>query len=156
MVINSCKSCDEHPDPDFRELFEMPNGSRVERLSLLASREEWCWNLHCTTCGHMVFRLGLLALARDLDPESPDWSVHWPVPANRLESFENGGYASGRMEENRQDLDRMVDRITSERVQSVALGQLMGPLLLANGPSWVGVDEWYVGRCSTALTGNPV
>jgi len=51
--------------------------SRFESLSLLATREQWCWNLACTTCGHMVFRWGLKALVRGLDPAAADWPVHW-------------------------------------------------------------------------------
>lgn len=53
------------------------NVNRFESLSLLASRERWCWNLACTTCGHMVFRWGLKALAKGLHPGEPDWPVHW-------------------------------------------------------------------------------
>jgi hypothetical protein len=51
--------------------------SRFHSLSLLAAGEQWCWKLSCTTCGHMVFRWGLKALARGLDPDDADWPVHW-------------------------------------------------------------------------------
>lgn len=51
--------------------------SRFESLSKLAARENWCWNLVCTTCGHSVFRWGLLALAGNLDPVRVDWPVRW-------------------------------------------------------------------------------
>lgn len=52
------------------------NVNRFESLSLLAAREQWCWNLVCTTCGHMVFRWGLKALAKGLSPDKPEWLVH--------------------------------------------------------------------------------
>lgn len=48
-----------------------------ERLSLLAARERWCWNLCCTTCGHMVFRWALKALAKGLHPDHSEWPVYW-------------------------------------------------------------------------------
>jgi hypothetical protein len=48
-----------------------------ERLSLLAARERWCWNLRCTTCGNMVFRWALKAIAKGLHPDHLKWSVHW-------------------------------------------------------------------------------
>ncbi|MEY4705952.1 MAG: hypothetical protein RL042_2157 [Nitrospirota bacterium] len=51
--------------------------NRFESLSLLAAREQWCWNLVCTTCGHMVFRWGLTALAKGVHPDDPEWLVHW-------------------------------------------------------------------------------
>jgi hypothetical protein len=47
-----------------------------QSLSLLAAREDWCWKLVCTTCGHMHFRWGLSALAKGLNPTDPDWPVH--------------------------------------------------------------------------------
>jgi hypothetical protein len=53
------------------------SGNAFERLSVLAARERWCWNLCCTTCGHMVFRWGLKAIANGFDPDDPDWPVHW-------------------------------------------------------------------------------
>lgn len=53
------------------------NVNRFESLSRLAAREQWCWNLVCTTCGHMVFRWGLKALAKGLHPDKPEWPVHW-------------------------------------------------------------------------------
>ena len=51
--------------------------NRYESLSLMASREGWCWKLACTTCGHMVFRWALKALAKGLHPDDSDWPVHW-------------------------------------------------------------------------------
>jgi hypothetical protein len=48
-----------------------------EALCTLADREKWCWNIHCGTCGHGVFRYGLSALASGAHPDSADWFVHW-------------------------------------------------------------------------------
>jgi hypothetical protein len=51
--------------------------NRFEALCELASQEQWCWNLVCTTCGHCVFRWALKALARGHHPDSAAWPVHW-------------------------------------------------------------------------------
>jgi len=51
--------------------------NRFETLCELAQREEWCWNLSCTTCGHGVFRWALKALVGGFDPTTSEWPVHW-------------------------------------------------------------------------------
>jgi hypothetical protein len=46
-----------------------------EALCLLASQEQWCWRMYCTTCGHMYFRYALRELATGKSPESSPWLV---------------------------------------------------------------------------------
>ena len=50
--------------------------NQFEALCKLASKESWCWNLVCTTCGHMHFRRAFSELAEGKSPESPDWPIH--------------------------------------------------------------------------------
>lgn len=50
--------------------------NQFESLCKLAAKEQWCWNLACTTCGHEVFRSAMRDLAGGLDPESAAWTVH--------------------------------------------------------------------------------
>lgn len=47
-----------------------------EELCLLASREEWCWKLHCTTCGHTGFRYAFRELANGKSPLKEGWLIH--------------------------------------------------------------------------------
>jgi hypothetical protein len=51
--------------------------SAFEYLCVLASREQWCWKVGCTTCGHGVFRWAFRALAAGRHPLDATWSVHW-------------------------------------------------------------------------------
>lgn len=60
-----------------------------------------------------------------------------------------------RLEENGRDLDRLVDRITSGEVRNIAHGHILGPLPVPAAPAWVGVHEWYLGKCRTHLTAQP-
>lgn len=39
----------------------------------IASRERWCWNLVCTTCGHGDFVFGLVQIGRGIFPGSEAW-----------------------------------------------------------------------------------
>ena len=47
-----------------------------EKLCQLASSENWCWKLYCTTCGHLHFRYAFLELAEGISPEDPSWQIH--------------------------------------------------------------------------------
>jgi len=47
-----------------------------EELCFLASKEKWCWNLYCTTCGHMDFMYGFKELIKLKSPEDDNWIVH--------------------------------------------------------------------------------
>jgi len=47
-----------------------------ESLCFLASNENWCWNLSCTTCGNMHFRYGFVELANLKLPGTKNWLVH--------------------------------------------------------------------------------
>src|SRR5688572_9840882 len=47
-----------------------------EAMCELAAREEWCWNLACTTCGHITFRRGFRALTQAIHPRDSGWYVY--------------------------------------------------------------------------------
>ena len=47
-----------------------------EALCKLASKENWCWNLFCTTCGHMHFRYAFSELAAGKSPDNKDWLIY--------------------------------------------------------------------------------
>lgn len=46
-----------------------------ESLCKLASKENWCWNIYCTTCGHMHFRYAFREIAHGVYPDSPNWII---------------------------------------------------------------------------------
>lgn len=50
--------------------------NQFNALCELASAEGWCWNLACTTCGHLHFRYGFLELASGKSVNDSDWIVH--------------------------------------------------------------------------------
>ena len=50
--------------------------NQYNALCQLASDEGWCWNLHCTTCGHAHFRYALAELASGKHPTDGAWIVH--------------------------------------------------------------------------------
>ena len=45
-------------------------------LVLHAHRNEWCWKLFCTTCGHSLYLAGLLAIIRGQHPFNDSWIIH--------------------------------------------------------------------------------
>lgn len=44
-----------------------------EALCELASSEGWCWNICCSTCGHMYFRYAFIELLLGKHPDSSTW-----------------------------------------------------------------------------------
>ncbi|MFC1868764.1 hypothetical protein ACFL0H_11615 [Thermodesulfobacteriota bacterium] len=50
--------------------------NQFEALCKLASEQNWCWKLSCTTCGHTHFRYAFQELARGKSPESKQWIIH--------------------------------------------------------------------------------
>lgn len=54
---------------------ETENNNAFEALCLKASEEKWCWNLACTTCGHIHFRYSFKLLAEGLHPSARGWPV---------------------------------------------------------------------------------
>ena len=47
-----------------------------EQLCVLASRENWCWKIYCTTCGHLHFRYSFLELTHAKLPAEEGWLIH--------------------------------------------------------------------------------
>lgn len=50
--------------------------NQFEELCKLASAENWCWNLSCTTCGHRHFRYAFAEIIINKLPTSSDWIIH--------------------------------------------------------------------------------
>lgn len=44
-----------------------------EAMCQLASAENWCWRIFCTTCGHMYFRYAFRELANGVHPDTANW-----------------------------------------------------------------------------------
>ena len=49
--------------------------NQFEALCILASDENWCWKLCCTTCGHMHFRYAFSELAMGKSVTDSSWAV---------------------------------------------------------------------------------
>lgn len=106
------------------------NVNRFESLSRLATREQWCWDLACQTCGHMVFRWGLKALAKGLHPDEPEWPHHWrsEQTSTRLAKVNGPMPAPGGWPESEQ-------RAIQEAVRGCRLELITGG---ARFPDWLG------------------
>ncbi len=47
-----------------------------EAVCEIASQENWCWNLDCTTCGHMHFNYAFLEIINGKHPDDKEWVTH--------------------------------------------------------------------------------
>ena len=68
-------------------MYIQPRRNAFLALAVLANRERWCWNLGCTTCGHLVFRHGLQELVRGVHPDSTRWQLHQTEERHMPERF---------------------------------------------------------------------
>jgi len=50
--------------------------NQLESLCRLASEEKWCWDLYCSTCGHLHFRYAFAELAQGKSPDQSGWLIH--------------------------------------------------------------------------------
>jgi len=48
-----------------------------EQLCKLASEENWCWKLECSTCATMHFRCAFFELAKGKSPKNSSWDVYF-------------------------------------------------------------------------------
>lgn len=62
-------------------------------LCSVASKEDWCWKLYCTTCGNREFRFGLYQLGEGIFPNDAEWrdpAAHMrSAPAGELQRITN-------------------------------------------------------------------
>jgi len=57
-------------------------------LCEIASQNNWCWKIHCTTCGHMSFRYAFGRLAVG---QHPDDKEVWPNTKDDYEFLKESG-----------------------------------------------------------------
>lgn len=53
----------------------LDRGNAFEMVCKLASDQNWCWSLGCTTCGNTHFRYAFVELARGNVPSDKSWAV---------------------------------------------------------------------------------
>mgnify|MGYP003974859035 CR=1 FL=1 len=59
-------------------------------LCELASNNNWCWNIYCTTCGHSLFKAAFNELIRGKHPDESTWIItDWESLKNLEVSYPN-------------------------------------------------------------------
>jgi hypothetical protein len=76
---------------------------------------------------------------------------HAPVAVFVVHEFLPAGPDLPGVLENERDLNQVLARITRNRVTALKPGDLAGPLDVPISEWWVGVNEWYVGKCRTIV-----
>lgn len=46
-----------------------------EAVCVIASEQQWCWNLTCTTCGASLWRYALAEVGAGRHPSDPNWAT---------------------------------------------------------------------------------
>lgn len=68
----------------------MLNKNAFEKVCEMASKENWCWRIHCGTCGHMYFRYAFKELTEEKHPDGKGW-VTTGLARNQGERFKEFG-----------------------------------------------------------------
>jgi hypothetical protein len=112
-----------------------------EALCELASKENWCWNLWCTTCGHVQFRYAFLELAAGKSPMDNTWIVK-----DRKNRY--SGYSSllGKMPKD-------YDQIQREKITKICLDADLSRISRScKFPDWLG----YLGLVLHHMNASPL
>lgn len=107
-------------------------------LCEVASQNNWCWNLSCTTCGHGAFKVAFSKLVRG---EHPDDESFWPkgkenhsplIEMDKYNEFTRNTTAVG----NQLDL-----------AEIVAKANILDIQLIAKFPDWLGYIGLVLHHC---------
>ena len=110
-------------------------------LCELASEENWCWNIYCTTCGCMYFRYSLAELVKGKHPDDNKWIIR--ELNHRILGRSLGPLPMNLSLESQQVL-----------LQIVSLSDVMEIQRIASFPDWLGYIGFVLRFCSNAEHNN--
>jgi hypothetical protein len=104
-----------------------------------ASSSDWCWKLHCTTCGHSGFRVAFAKIIKGLHPDDENF---WP----------EGKHGARDLYLERDKFDDFVtmnSKISSNReLAEVVAGAKIGNIRkVAKFPEWLGYLGLVIFHC---------
>jgi hypothetical protein len=104
-------------------------------LCRLASDENWCWNLTCTTCGNMHFRYAFKELAKGKHPDKFGWIVNNRMPVSGFVVK----VAKSFSEQDQETLSRLVLDVSIEDIKKAS-----------KAPDWLGYLGLVLVHCSNS------
>jgi hypothetical protein len=104
-------------------------------LCKLASKESWCWNLTCTTCGNMHFRYAFKELAKGKHPDKFGWIVNNRMPVSGFVVK----VAKSFSEKDQETLSRLVLDVSIEDIKKAS-----------KAPDWLGYLGLVLVHCSNS------
>jgi len=106
-------------------------------LCKIASSNNWCWNIYCTTCGHGSFKV---AFTKMIHGQQPDDKVFWP----------NGKENHALLKEIDQYNDFGNDSRTEDQIKlaSIIAGAKISDIqAVARFPDWLGYIGLVIHHC---------
>lgn len=108
-------------------------------LCEIASQNNWCWNMYCTTCGHSAFKVSFSKIAQG---QHPDDNSFWPhgkdnhAPLKEMDDYRD--FFRNTREENQIKLASIVAEAKLSDIQAVA-----------KFPDWLGYIGLVMTHCSS-------
>lgn len=102
-----------------------------------ASRNNWCWKLVCTTCGHSDFRVAFSKIARN---QHPDDEAFWPHGKGNQSLFKEA--------DDYKDFFRGASITTQMKLASIVAGAKVTDIqTVAKFPDWLGYIGLVIHHC---------
>lgn len=108
-------------------------------LCEIASQNNWCWKMYCTTCGHGAFKVSFSKIARG---QHPDDNSFWPygkdnhAPLKEMNDY--GDFFRNTSEDSQLKLVSVVAEAKLSDIQAVA-----------KFPDWLGYIGLVMTHCSS-------
>jgi len=108
-----------------------------------ASRYNWCWKIHCTTCGHGILKASFSKLIRELHPDSDEF---WPYGKDdEVLNKESERYRDFM----RSDRNFLAAQMSLASI--VADAKLSDIISVANFPDWLGYIGLVMYHCPSYM-----
>jgi len=104
-----------------------------------ASKNNWCWNLYCTTCGHGPFSIALSKIARGLDPDSDNF---WTQGRGKQPALEESELYGDFWRNSTPTIE-----IQNKLASIVADAKLADIKTVARFPDWLGYIGLVINHC---------
>lgn len=108
-------------------------------LCEVASQNNWCWNINCTTCGHSAFKV---SFSKIIKGQHPDKDLFWPYgkenhsPLKEMDDCRD--FFRNTSIKNQMDLASIVAEVKLSDIQEVA-----------KFPDWLGYIGLVMHHCSS-------
>lgn len=108
-----------------------------------ASRNNWCWNIFCTTCGHGSFRVAFSKLIQDQHPDNDSFWSYGKSNSDLLNEVDNNN-----------DFWREASVVNQLKLTAIVASAKISDIQeVTKFPDWLGYIGLVINHCSNREAG---